>query len=227
MADNVTLNPGAAGSVIRTLDRTSVETQIVALDLNPAGSETLMAGAMPCSQSGTWNVGTLATITNSVTVVNAGTFAVQAAQSGTWNVGTVTTVSAVTSITNALPAGTNILGIVSACNETNTIFDGTTPLTPKFAAITASASGDTSIVSAVTGKKIRVMRWSVSSSGTVNIKWRNGTTDITGLYYMVANATVGGGYCPVGHFETSSNSALQVNLSGATAVGGVLTYIEV
>jgi hypothetical protein len=46
------------------------------------------------------------------TVVGTGTFAVQAAQSGTWNVGTVTTVSAVTAITNALPAGTNNIGDV-------------------------------------------------------------------------------------------------------------------
>lgn len=54
-------------------------------------------------------------------VTNAGTFAVQAAQSGTWNVGTVTTVTgvttvstvtAVTAITNALPAGSNLLGKV-------------------------------------------------------------------------------------------------------------------
>lgn len=46
-------------------------------------------------QSGTWNVGTLSTITNvvhvddnsgSLTVDNGGTFAVQAAQSGTWNI---------------------------------------------------------------------------------------------------------------------------------------------
>lgn len=42
-------------------------------------------------------------------------FTVNAAQSGTWNVGTVTTVTtvaAVTAISNALPAGTNLLGKV-------------------------------------------------------------------------------------------------------------------
>lgn len=37
---------------------------------------------------------------------------VAATQSGTWNVGTVTTVTAVTAISNALPAGTNIIGKV-------------------------------------------------------------------------------------------------------------------
>jgi hypothetical protein len=45
MADNVVLDPGSGGSTIRTKDRTAVETQIVALDLNPAGSEQLMATA--------------------------------------------------------------------------------------------------------------------------------------------------------------------------------------
>jgi hypothetical protein len=49
-----------------------------------------------------------ATIQNSsLAVTNIGTFATQAAQSGTWNIGTVTTL---TGITNALPAGTNLLG---------------------------------------------------------------------------------------------------------------------
>ncbi len=236
---NVTLNAGSGGATVRTVDHAAVSTQIVALDLNPAGSETLMSGTMPCTQSGTWNIGTVSTLTSvtdvvhvddnsgSLTVDNAGTFAVQASQAGTWNIGTVTTVSAVTAISNALPAGTNLLGAMSASNETATVYNGTTALTPKFAPISASSSGDNSVVSAVVGKKIRVLRWSVSGSGTVNIKWRNGTTDVTGLYYLVANATVGGAYCPVGHFETSSNAALQINLSGATAVGGVLTYIEV
>lgn len=40
-------------------------------------------------------------------------FSVNAIQSGTWNIGTVTTVSAVTAITNALPVGANVIGKVS------------------------------------------------------------------------------------------------------------------
>ena len=46
-----------------------------------------------------------------VTIASDNTaFSVNAVQSGTWNVGTVTTVSAVTGITNALPAGSNLIG---------------------------------------------------------------------------------------------------------------------
>lgn len=39
---------------------------------------------------------------------------VDAIQSGTWNIGTVTTVTAVTAISNALPAGTNAIGKLAA-----------------------------------------------------------------------------------------------------------------
>lgn len=49
MADNTLLNTGAGGDTIRDKDRAGVKTQIVALDLNPAGTETLMAGLMPIS----------------------------------------------------------------------------------------------------------------------------------------------------------------------------------
>lgn len=49
-------------------------------------------------------------------VTNAGTFAVQATQAGTWNIG------ALTSITNALPAGTNVIGHIicdSGCSSSS------------------------------------------------------------------------------------------------------------
>ena len=49
MADNTLLNSGAGGDTIRDKDRAGVKTQIVAIDLNPAGAETLMAGVMPTS----------------------------------------------------------------------------------------------------------------------------------------------------------------------------------
>jgi len=50
MADNVAITAGS-GTTIRTKDHSAVETQIVALDLNPAGAESLMAGAMPVTDN--------------------------------------------------------------------------------------------------------------------------------------------------------------------------------
>jgi hypothetical protein len=67
--------------------------------------------------------GTVAFSNTTIAVTNAGTFAVQAAQSGTWNIGTVTTVSAVTAITNALPAGTNTIGKVDILGNAGGILD--------------------------------------------------------------------------------------------------------
>jgi len=164
--------------------------------------------------------------TEPLSLDTAGNLRTLAAQSGTWNVGTVT---AVTAITNALPAGTNLLGQASASAETSTVFNGTTAITPQFATIVASASGATTIVSATAGKRIRVLRWSLSANGAVNAKWQSHVTptDLTGLHYMTQFSTAGGSYCPVGLFQTVSGEALDINLSGAIAVGGELTYILV
>jgi hypothetical protein len=66
------------------------------------------------------------------------------------------------------------------------------------------------------------------SNGTVNAKFQSSTGgDITGLLYLVANTGASSGYSPTGHFETVSGEALELNLSGAIAVGGHLSYVEV
>lgn len=44
MADNTVINVGSGGDSIRDKDRTGVKTQIVGLDINPAGSEVLATG---------------------------------------------------------------------------------------------------------------------------------------------------------------------------------------
>lgn len=97
----------------------------------------------------------------------------------------------------------------------------------KFAKIAAASSGANEVVAAVTGKKIRVLGYLLSSAGTVNAKWQSASTDLTGLHYTVANVQVPVAFSPVGHFETASGEALNLNLSGAVAVGGYLVYVEV
>src|SRR4051794_6653675 len=63
----------------------------------------------------------------------------------------------------ATPAGTNLIGQVAAGQQTNQIMNGTTALTPRFARIVASASGATTVVAAVTSKRIRVLKFSFSA----------------------------------------------------------------
>lgn len=93
-------------------------------------------------------------------------------------------------------------------------------------AIAASASGDNTLVSAVTGKKIRVHGYVLSASAAVNAKFRSGTTDVTGLLYPGANggAVAPRAFSPDGWFETVAGQALVLNLSAAVAVGGHLVY---
>jgi len=94
-----------------------------------------------------------------------------------------------------------------------------------YAAIAASTLGDNTVVAATAGKKIQVERFVITSSGTVNAKWRSGTTDISGLFYLVANS---GATCPgfgaEYWLETVAGQALVLNLSAAVPVGGIVVY---
>lgn len=95
------------------------------------------------------------------------------------------------------------------------------------AAISAASSGDNTVVSAASGKSIYVTAFTLSFSGTVNAKFTDGAggADLTGLYYGVANAGAGGSIAhPCALFWTTPGNALVLNLSGATAVGGHVTY---
>jgi hypothetical protein len=113
--------------------------------------------------------------------------------------------------------------------DTAVIYNGATALTPKFATISASSSGDNTLVAAVPSKRIRVTSYLLSASAAVNGKFQSETAgDISGLHYW---ASAGQGatpaYDPTGIIQTVAGEALQLNLSGAVPVGGWLKYIEV
>jgi hypothetical protein len=150
-----------------------------------------------------------------------------ASQGGTWNIGTVTTVSAVTAISNALPAGTNLLGSMAVGQQIANVFNGTTAITPSYATFSTSASGATQVVAAVVSKKIYVLRWRVSANGSTNVNLQSHTTtgQATGLAYLTQYASGGGAYCPAGIMATASGEALDVNNSAAIAISGEVTYV--
>lgn len=140
--------------------------------------------------------------------------------------------------TNPFPVkmmATNVGSIVDADNaaifslNSKTMANGTASITPKFAAIAAGASGNNTLVAAVTSKKIRVFAYNFLASGTVNGKFQSGAggTDLTGLKYLVANAGLVAPFNPLGWFETAAGALLNLNLSGTVAVGGELVYGEI
>lgn len=117
---------------------------------------------------------------------------------------------------------------ISAADMTDAIMNGTSALTPKFGIISESSSGNNEVVAAVPTKKIRVLSYVLIANAAVNAKWRSAdSADKSGLFYLAANTGASSGYSPVGHFETAAGEALNLNLSGAVAVGGHVTYIEV
>lgn len=119
---------------------------------------------------------------------------------------------------------------VAAPQETSAVSNAGVGLTPKFAKVAVSSSGANEIVAAVTSKKIRVLAWDVVANAAVNFKWQSdgSPTDLTGLYYMAGQGNgVARAFNPVGYFETVAGEALDLNLSGAVAVGGSIVYIEV
>lgn len=96
------------------------------------------------------------------------------------------------------------------------------------AAIAASSSGDNTLVAAVASQRIYVVGLFLSVNGAVNVKLKSASTDLTGLFYgqtagngiVLPHAGDRGAYWA----RTAVNEALNLNLSGAVAVGGLLVY---
>lgn len=118
---------------------------------------------------------------------------------------------------------------VNANLESDSLTVGGNNVTPKFAAIAASTSGNNTLVASVSGKKIRVIAVWLTANGAVNAKFQSGAggTDLTGLAYMTSNTGFVLPFNPAGWFETAATTLLNLNLSAAIAVGGSLVYIEV
>ena len=144
-------------------------------------------------------------------VTNAGTFAVQA----------------------ALDAGVNLLGRVSASNETSTVYNGTTALTPRFAfANIAASTTDGNIVTTVAGKKIRVLQiLAVAGATATNLTFNSKPAGAgTAISPLMANGVNGGEvlpYSPVGWFETVSGEGLTVTTESGATTGILVCYVEV
>jgi hypothetical protein len=104
-----------------------------------------------------------------------------------------------------------------------------TLVVPKYAVISASSSGNNTIVAAVANKKIRVLALTLTFSAGVSAKFQSAAsgTDKTGLIYGVTGVPFILPYNKLGWFETAASALLNLNLSAAVAVGGCLTYIEV
>lgn len=118
---------------------------------------------------------------------------------------------------------------VGAALDTSQIMNGTTSLTPKYAVIDAATSGDNTLVSAVSSKKIRVLACFMVAAGDLTARFEDGAsgTALTGQMNLTTNSGFVLPFNPVGWFETSATTLLNLELSAATSVDGSLVYVEV
>ena len=100
-----------------------------------------------------------------------------------------------------------------------------------YAAVSAATLGDNTLVAAAgEGIKIRVVSLVLSASGGANdvrLESAAGGTALTGVIGLVDNGQLVLPYNPAGWCQTAANALLNLELSAATAVGGVLGYVTV
>jgi hypothetical protein len=179
-------------------------------------------------------------------VTNAGTFAVQVTSAPTTAV-TGTFWQATQPVSGTFWQTTQPVSIASMPSTpvTGTFWQTTQPvsqpaatdwrtdlrrgITVLFSSISASSSGDNTVIAADGTRKIKVLQYTIISAGTVNVTMKSGAgTSLTGAMPLVANSGVASPFVSPaqGHLlETAVNQALVLNLSGAVAVTGHLTYI--
>ena len=115
-----------------------------------------------------------------------------------------------------------------AAAVTSPVYDGTSPLLPKFKIIDAATSGNNEIVAAVSSYKIRVLAAVFTMTGTsTTIRFESGADGValTGQMQPSQGQTITLPFNPVGWFE--STTALNLELGGAQSVDGAITYVEV
>jgi hypothetical protein len=97
----------------------------------------------------------------------------------------------------------------------------------KRAFVNASAAGDNAIVAAPgAGIMIRVISLVAVAGAVANtLTMRSGTTAISAGFPIAANGGMVLNENSSGWFQTAANEALNVNLSGSTAMGVSITYV--
>ncbi len=95
----------------------------------------------------------------------------------------------------------------------------------KNAVINESTSGDKTIVTAVSGKCIKVAVVVLNVAGTVSLTWKSGSTAKSGAMPFQAREGYVASVTPPAYVQaTAAGEALVLNLSAAIAVTGWLTY---
>lgn len=236
MADNVEANAGSGGAVFAADEIGGVVIPRVKLVHGADGvndGDVASGNPLPVVQTGTPALPTgAATAANQATLIGHvdGVEALLAAiQTAVENLDNAVSGSELQVDVLTMPVNARTTDSMAAALQTDAIMSGLTALTPKFAIIDAASSGDNTLVAAVASRKLRVLALVLVAAGTVNVRFESGAggTALSGQLNLVANTGFSLGFNPVGWFETASNTLLNLELSAAISVDGMLVYVEV
>lgn len=127
-------------------------------------------------------------------------------------------------------AASRTVDSVAASLSVDRLMNNLTQVTPTFAVIDAATSGDNTIVAAAgSGNIILVHQVFMVAAGTVTARFESGAggTALTGQMNLASNGGFVLPFSPVGWFKTAANTLLNLELSGATSVDGVIAYTVV
>lgn len=128
------------------------------------------------------------------------------------------------------PAASRTGDSISAALAVDKLMQNLTAVTPVFAVIDHATSGDNTIVAAQgSGNIILVHQVFLVAAGAVTIRFESGAsgTALTGQMQLAANSGFVLPFSPVGWFKTAANTLLNLELSSATSVDGVIAYTVV
>lgn len=99
-----------------------------------------------------------------------------------------------------------------------------------YGSINLSALGDTTVVPAIAGYRVRVLGYVIAAAGAVSVQFKSGANVISGPMAMVAGSNItthpsaGTEQSELGVVQTNPDEAFVINLSAAVAVGGHVNY---
>lgn len=94
------------------------------------------------------------------------------------------------------------------------------------ASINGASNGNNILIAGISGKIIKVWKLFVVFNAAVNIKWIDGTTDLTGVKNMLANGSITLDLDGDPWFTCSSGNDFILNLSGAVQSSGRIYYTQ-
>ena len=203
----IQLNLGSGGPLLRS-EQLTVGINTVQMEVQVIGDPTTSANLLGVDSSGRITVN----LAPSSTVVLAAGSAVIGhviVDSGT-----------ISTITNALPAGTNVIGDVVLSAQ------GTTQQTTQ-APITFSASGANTLVAAVGGKTVRVWKLLLVVAGATVLTFQDtAAAAFTGAMTMTTGGSIVEDFDTEPNYLTTVGKGFAINSTNAVQVSGSIWYTQ-